>query len=75
MPILHMEFDWCVKKKNVRQVRSTEMPMTGDYLHLKAIWATIAIILSFVEMQWAWNPEKNLYVKSNTCEVNGECTC
>jgi hypothetical protein len=53
MPILHMEFDWAVKKKNVRQ----------------AIWTCIAFILVIVEMELAWNAEKKVYEMKVECEV------
>lgn len=53
MPILHMEFDWAIKKKNVRQM----------------IWSLIAMILVIVEIEMAYNEEKNVYEASLKCEV------
>merc|ERR1712023_195588 len=53
MPILHMEFDWAVKKKNVRQ----------------CIWSCLAIIFTIIEIEQAWDPKKAVFAQSDTCEA------
>jgi len=60
--VLHMEFDWAVRKKNIRM----------------AIWAILSIISIVVELELAFNREKFLYQKLGYCEalkaVNSFCT-
>jgi len=60
--VLHMEFDWAVRKKNIRL----------------AIWVVISLISVVLELELAFDRNKNLYQKRGYCEglkaVNSFCT-
>merc|ERR1711990_1342378 len=53
MPVLHMEYDWAVKKKNVRMV----------------IWVLISLIFTVIELELAFDRTLLAYTVQTRCEV------
>jgi len=53
MPVLHMEFDWAVKKKNVRLF----------------IWVLMSLFVVVLELELAFDREIAKYTMQNRCEI------
>jgi len=53
MPVLHMEYDWAVKKKNVRLF----------------IWVLMSLVLIIVELELAFDVNESRYTMQTRCEA------